>query len=330
LSSGLIALLDDVAAIAKIAAASLDDVAAHAAKAGAKTAGVVIDDAAVTPGYVIGFAAERELPIIGRIAAGSLRNKLLILLPASLALSLFLPWMITPLLMIGGAYLCTEGTEKVLETFVPHPANDHGLRSDVIATSAHALEDERVSGAIRTDFILSAEIMAIALATVSDQTIVTQAVALVLVAVGITAAVYGVVALIVKADDVGVALARQGSRSAVAFIGRALVRGMPGFLMSLSAIGTAAMIWVGGGIVTHGLETFGLDLLSHAITSTADAAAQLLPLAGGAVKWMVEASLMGIVGLFVGAAAIAALRYALVPGWKLLKRADASARDRHR
>jgi len=330
LSSGLIALLDDVAAIAKIAAASLDDVAAHAAKAGAKAAGVVVDDAAVTPGYVIGFAAERELPIIGRIAAGSLRNKLLILLPASLALSLFVPWVITPLLMIGGVYLCIEGTEKVLETFMPHQAHDAGSHSAATASSAQALEDERVSSAVRTDFILSAEIMAIALATVSDQTIVTQAVALLLVAVGITAAVYGVVALIVKADDVGVALARQDSRSAAAFIGRALVRGMPGFLTCLSAIGTAAMVWVGGGIVAHGLETYGLDVLSHAITSAADAAAHLLPFASGVVKWMVAAFLMGIVGLFVGAAAVAALRYALVPGWKLLKRADSSADDGRR
>lgn len=334
MSSGLIALLDDVAAIAKIAAASLDDVAAHAAKAGAKAAGVVIDDAAVTPGYVIGFAAERELPIIGRIAAGSLRNKLLILLPASLALSLFVPWVITPLLMVGGAYLCVEGTEKVLETFVPHPAHDAESRSAATASSAQTLEDERVSSAIRTDFILSAEIMAIALATVSDQTIITQAVALLLVAVGITAAVYGVVALIVKADDLGVALAHQDSRSTVASIGRAvghaLVRGMPGFLMSLSAIGTAAMIWVGGGVVAHGLETYGLDLLSHAITSTAEATAHLLPFASGAVKWVVEACLMGIVGLVVGAAAIAAVRYAFVPGWKLLKGADAAAHDGRR
>jgi predicted DNA repair protein MutK len=280
---------------------------------------------------VIGFAAERELPIIGRIAAGSLRNKLLILLPLSLALSLFLPWVITPLLMVGGAYLCVEGTEKVLEAVVPHRPDDPGLHSGVTVTSAQALEDERVSSAIKTDFILSAEIMAIALATVSDQSIVTQAVALLLVAVGITAAVYGVVALIVKADDLGVALARRDHRSMPAFIGRAigraLVRGMPGFLIFLSAIGTAAMVWVGGGIVAHGLETYGLDLLSHAITSAADAAAHLLPFAGGAVKWTVEAFLMGIVGLFVGAAAIAAVRYTLVPGWKLLKRADTSAHD---
>ena len=334
LSSGLIALLDDVAAIAKIAAASLDDVAAHAAKAGAKAAGVVIDDAAVTPGYVIGFAAERELPIIARIAAGSLRNKLLILLPLSLALSFFLPWVITPLLMVGGAYLCAEGTEKVLEAVVPHRPGDPGLHSGVAAAGAQALEDERVSSAIRTDFILSAEIMAIALATVSDQSIVTQAVALLLVAVGITAAVYGVVALIVKADDVGVALARRDGGSMLAAIGRAvgraLVRGMPGFLNFLSAIGTAAMVWVGGGIVAHGLETYGLDLPSQAITSAADAAAHLLPFAGGVVKWTVEAFLMGIVGLFVGAVAIAVVRYALVPGWKLLKRADVSTDDGRR
>src|SRR5262249_29262559 len=146
----------------------LDDVAAQAAKAGAKAAAIVIDDTAVTPRYVVGFVAERELPIVGRIALGSLRNKLLILLPCTLALSYFLPSMITPLLMFGGAYLCYEGTEKVLEAIVPHRARAHESKLETVALNPQSLEDEKVAGAIKTDFILSAEIMTIALATVPD------------------------------------------------------------------------------------------------------------------------------------------------------------------
>jgi len=181
LSIGLIALLDDVAAIAKVAAASLDDVAAQAAEAGVKAAGVVIDDAAVTPRYVLGFAAGRELPIVGKIAAGSLRNKLLVLLPVTLALSYFLPWMITPLLMFGGAYLCYEGTEKLLEAFIPHQALAHEAQLGTVAFNPQTLEDEKVASAIKTDFILSAEIMAITLAAVADGSILVQALVLALV-----------------------------------------------------------------------------------------------------------------------------------------------------
>jgi len=258
LSIGLIALFDDVAALAKMAAASLDDVAAQTAKAGAKAAGVVIDDAAVTPRFVLGFEAKRELPIVGKIAMGSLRNKILVLLPASLLLSYFLPSLITPLLMIGGAYLCYEGTEKALETIFPHQVHGHEAQLGTVALNPHTLEDEKVASAIKTDFILSAEIMAIALATASDQSIAIQALVLAVVGIGITIAVYGVVALIVKADDIGVALARRDSRSiagrASRAFGRALVLGMPGFLTFVGAIGTAAMIWVGSGIVLHGFE----------------------------------------------------------------------------
>jgi len=261
MSVGLMALLDDVAAIAKVAAASLDDVASQAAKAGVKAAGVVIDDTAVTPGYVIGFAAKRELPIVGKIAAGSLRNKLLILLPAALALSYFLPWTITPLLMLGGAYLCYEGVEKVLEAVMPHHAHQHEAQLGTVALNAKTLEDEKVASAVKTDFILSAEIMAITLAALPAGSFVKQALVLAVVAIGITVAVYGVVALIVKADDVGVALARNDGTSVIGsagrVLGRGLVRGMPSFLTVLSVVGTAAMIWVGGGIVLHGLEVYG-------------------------------------------------------------------------
>jgi uncharacterized protein len=323
LSVGLIALLDDITAIAKMAAASLGDAAAQAAKAGVKAAGVVIDDAAVTPRYVLGFAAKRELPIVGRIAAGSLRNKLFLLLPATLALSYFLPWMITPLLIFGGAYLCYEGTEKVLQAVMPHRAHAHEAQVGTVALNPQTLEDEKVASAVKTDFILSAEIMAITLAAVSDGSILMQALVLALVGTGITVAVYGVVALIVKADDIGVALARNGGRSIAACMsrafGRALVLGMPGFLTFLSAAGTAAMIWVGGGIIVHGLEACGVHSVGRAINSIAELAAHALPSAAGPVKWTVAAFLSGIVGLLIGAVSIPVIGFAFAPAWKRLK-----------
>ena len=281
MSVGLIALLDDVAAIAKVAAASLDDVASQAAKAGVKAAGVVIDDAAVTPRYVVGFSAKRELPIVARIAMGSLRNKLLILLPAAMGLSYFLPSAITPLLMIGGAYLCYEGAEKVYEgSWFPTARMPMRRGSVSAALNPQTLEDEKVAGAIKTDFILSAEIMAITLAAVPATNVWTQAFVLAVVGIGITVAVYGVVALIVKADDVGVALARnQSSRwpGGEQGDGPGLVQGMPVFLKFLSITGTAAMIWVGGGIIVHGLETYGLTSIGHAIHAAGEAAARALP-----------------------------------------------------
>ena len=202
--------------------------ASQAAKAGAKAAGVVIDDTAVTPGYVIGFEPKRELPMVGKIAAGSLRNKLLILLPAALVLSYFLPWTVTPLLMLGGAYLCYEGVEKVLEAVMPHHAHQHEAQLGTVALNARSVEDEKVASAIKTDFILSAEIMAITLAALPAGSIWKQALVLAVVAIGITVAVYGVVALIVKADDVGMALARRDGASAIGrAVGRGIVRGMP-------------------------------------------------------------------------------------------------------
>src|SRR3954469_11238565 len=153
MSIGLLGLLDDIAAIAKVAAASLDDVAAQSAKAGAKAAAVVIDDAAVTPRYVLGFSAERELPIVARIAAGSLRNKLFLLLPATLAVSYFLPRMLTPLLILGGVYLCYEGAEKVLGAIAPHKTRARDDRIGTVPTNAQTLEHEKVASAVRTDFI---------------------------------------------------------------------------------------------------------------------------------------------------------------------------------
>ena len=323
MSVGLIALLDDLAAIAKVAAAYLDDVTSQAANAGVKAAGVVIDDAAVTPGYVIGFVAKRELPIVRRIGAGSLRNKLLILLPAALALSYFLPWTITPLLMFGGAYLCYEGVEKVLETIMPHRAHVHEVQLGTIALNPQTVEDEKIASAIKTDFILSAEITAITLAAIPVGSILMQALVLALVGIGITVAVYGVVALIVKTDDVGVSLAKNEQDSAIGSLsralGRALVLGMPYFLTFLSAVGTAAMIWVGGGIVLHGLEVYGPPPIGLTVDAAAKAAAHVFPFAAGALEWIVAAAISGALGLLIGAVSIPIIGFAVAPAWKLLK-----------
>ena len=323
-SIGLIAILDDIASLAKVAAASIDDIAGQAAKAGAKAAGVVIDDAAVTPRYVVGFSAARELPIVGRIAVGSLRNKLLILLPAALALSVFAPWAITPLLMLGGAYLCYEGTEKVFEAVLPHKAHAHERALPPVAVNAQTLEDEKVASAIKTDFILSAEIMAIALAAIPEGSFATRAFVLGVVAVGITAAVYGGVALIVKADDAGVALARNTSTSALGSLSRALgkglVLGMPVLLVVLSIVGTAAMIWVGGGIIVHGLEEFRWPWAGHVIHTAAEAAGRAMPAITGVAEWIVTAAGSGVVGLVVGGALIPIVGYMIAPAWKAVRR----------
>lgn len=299
--SGLAALLDDVAAIAKLAAASIDDVGAAAGRAGAKAAGVVIDDTAVTPRYVTGFTPDRELPIIARIAKGSLKNKLLILLPAALALSALLPWAITPLLMLGAAYLCFEGAEKVWEEV---GEREPSLAEEAAELSSADHEREMVAGAVRTDFILSAEIMAIALAEVASEAFLSRTLILALVAVAITVGVYGMVGLIVKMDDIGLHLAERRSRGMRA-VGRALVHAMPKVMAALSTIGIAAMIWVGGGIIVHGLETFGIAGLAHLIHDSAEAAAHAVPGTGGAVEWAVGAVGSGLVGLVIGAVIVA-------------------------
>jgi predicted DNA repair protein MutK len=301
--SGLLALLDDVAAIAKVAAASVDDIAAAATKAGAKAAGVVIDDAAVTPKYVHGFQADRELPIIWRIALGSLKNKLVILLPGLMLLQTFLPAAITPLLMLGGAYLCFEGAEKVFHALFPHA--DHAVEEDFDTRDPAHLEEEKVAGAIKTDFILSAEIMTIALSTLPAQGVAMQAITLAIVGVLITAAVYGAVALIVKMDDVGLHLASTGRSGAVRGLGRGLVQGMPPLLSFLSTVGTAAMLWVGGSIVLHGLEVTHLWAWPYeTIHHLAETVAHAVPVAQGFVTWVVTAALDGVFGLILGVALI--------------------------
>jgi predicted DNA repair protein MutK len=296
--SGLLALLDDVAAIAKVAAASVDDVAAAAAKAGSKAAGVVIDDAAVAPKYVTGFAADRELPMIWKIARGSVRNKLLFLLPGLLVLQALVPQAITPLLMLGGAYLCFEGAEKVFHKLFPH--GDAAVEQDFDTRDPAHLEEEKVAGAIKTDFILSAEIMTIALASIPDSTLWMEAVTLAIVGVLITAAVYGAVALIVKMDDIGLHLAATGRTGAGRALGRGLVSAMPSLLALLSGVGTLAMLWVGGNILTHGLQVLGWPWIYDQIHHIAEAVAHAVPQAPGVVGWLVTATLDGLLGVVVG------------------------------
>lgn len=301
--SGLIALLDDVAGIAKLAATSLDDVAAATGRASSKAAGVVIDDTAVTPNYVMGLSPERELPIIWKIAKGSLRNKLLFLLPAALLLSAFAPWLLPPLLMAGGAFLCFEAVEKLIEAM----GKGHDVAQEAIQTHSSAeLEQQKVSSAIRTDFILSGEIMAISLGTVASEPIWEQAVVLVVVALLITAGVYGVVGLIVKMDDIGLHLAQRSSAATQA-LGRGLVKAMPVLMSVLGAVGTAAMLWVGGGLIVHGLHEFHLDLVPGAIHHVAEVAAHALPAVGAAADWIVNAIGGAIVGLVVGGIIVAVL-----------------------
>ena len=306
--SGLLALLDDVAAIAKVAAASVDDVIGQAAKAGSKAAGAVIDDAAVSPKYVQGFAPARELPIVGKIALGSIRNKVLILLPLALILSVFAPWLIAPLLILGGLYLCYEGAEKILHAFQHKDAH-----SKATGDPAH-LEEQKVKGAIKTDFILSAEIMTIALAAITTDSVWMRAAVLLVVAIGITVAVYGAVALIVKADDVGLWMANNGRLSVTRAVGRGIVAGMPTFLFLLTWIGTAAMLWVGGQIIVHSAAQLGWHAPKELIHHWAVTAAAMTPDGWhGTVEWIVTAFCDGVLGFVLGAITIPVVSRVLKP-----------------
>jgi len=304
--SGLIALLDDVATLTKLTAATIDDVGLAAGKAGTKAAGVVIDDTAVTPRYVVGLSPDRELPIIGKIAWGSLKNKLLFLLPGALGLTAFAPFMITPLLMIGGAYLAFEATEKILEKIL-HDEHHTEQLLDAVDDPAE-LEKLQVTGAIRTDFILSAEIMAIALAELEGLSVGMTAGALAAVAFAITAGVYGAVALIVKLDDIGVHLAGRPRAGARAF-GRGLVHVVPKLLQALSVIGTAAMLWVGGGILVHGLEEMHIaEAVPHLIHGIAHRVAEAFGMLSGVVGWAVSALGAAVVGVVVGGVIVVIVR----------------------
>ncbi len=307
---GLVALLDDIAAIAKVAAATIDDVGVAAGKAGTKAAGVVIDDTAVTPNYVVGLSPARELPIIWKIAKGSLRNKLFFLLPAALVLKWLAPWAITPLLMIGGAYLCFEAAEKIWEALTH---TDHSEEA-VTITDPEELEERQVAGAIRTDFILSAEITAIALAELPEMSLWMQGVVLAAVAVAITFGVYGAVALIVKMDDVGLHLSERANAGARS-LGHALLWLMPRLLKFLSVLGTAAMLWVGGGIFSHGLAEFGAGVVALTFEHWGVAAGEAVGWASGLVTWLVEALGSAAVGIVIGAIVVAVMH--MVPRKKV-------------
>lgn len=315
--SGLLALLDDVAAIAKVAAASVDDVVSQAAKAGAKAAGALIDDAAVTPKYVQGFKPDRELPIVWRIARGSLRNKMLFLLPAALLLSAFAPWAITPLLMLGGMYLCFEGAEKIFHVLFPHAV--HAIEEDFDVKDPAHLEETRVAGAIKTDFILSAEIMTIALAALPESGFWVEATTLAVVGVGITVVVYGGVAIIVKADDLGLLMSNKGRFGLTRSVGRAIVHGMPTFLKALLIVGTAAMLWVGGSIIVHGVKDLGYAAPYDWIHHVAVEAAQMSGQFAGAVEWSVTAGFDGLIGLALGLLLLPIATRIIAPIWGLLK-----------
>ena len=352
MSGGLLALLDDVALIAKVAAASLDDAAAQAVKASAKAAGIVIDDAAVTPRYVEGFAADREIPIVAKIALGSIKNKLLYLLPASLLLSALAPWAITPLLMLGGAYLCIEGYEKIYHAMFDHGEDAEEIMSEAEPVDPLALENERVSGAIRTDIILSAEIMAISLASVAESSFVTQVTVLIVVAVLITVAVYGAVALIVKADDAGLALANNQRpissglgllrraptnaptgldkvlRPVTQGFGRGLVKLMPPLLQVLTLIGTAAMLWVGGGIILHGLGVYGWAQPEHLIQELALTASAPLGVLAPLVNWLVAAAMAALIGIGIGGIVDIVWRRTGMPILRLVKLRRARRKER--
>lgn len=299
MAGGLVGLLDDVAALAKLAAASIDDVGVAAGRASAKAAGVVVDDTAVTPAYVQGLAAERELPIIKRIATGSIRNKLLFILPAALILSEVAPTLVEIILMAGGTFLCYEGVHKIYHK-LKGDDHDHDVP---VAMKGPEAEARTVAGAVRTDFILSAEIMVIALKEVLDEGVVSRAVILVVVALMITAIVYGVVALIVKMDDVGLSLAGRESESAQR-LGRTLVAAMPKLLAVLSVVGTSAMLWVGGHILVVGADELGWHG-PHDVVHDLEDAVHDVGGVGGLLGWLANTAASAVVGLVVGAVAVA-------------------------
>ena len=302
MSSGLFALLDDVAALAKLAAASVDDVSAAAGRATAKAAGVVIDDTAVTPQYVQGIAAERELPIVKRIAIGSLRNKLLLILPVALLLSQFAPWALTPILMLGATYLCYEGAEKIWGRLRGHEHNA-GAETEIKDRDA---EEKTVAGAIRTDLILSAEIMVIALNEVAAQSFWPRLIILVVGAFVITIVVYGVVGAIVKMDDIGLSLAQRSGRMAQR-IGRGLVAGMPKVLATLSTVGIVAMLWVGGHILLTGTDKVGWHSPYAIVHHLEELVSDATGAAGSALAWLTNTGISAVIGLVVGGLVLAVL-----------------------
>ncbi|MGW8593109.1 DUF808 domain-containing protein [Dietzia sp. NPDC055340] len=297
MAGGLAALLDDVAVLARMAAASVDDVAAAAGRASVKAAGVVVDDTAVTPQYVRGVEPSRELPIIRRIATGSLGNKAVIIVFA-LLLSQFVPWLLTPILMLGGLYLSFEGAEKVWERVSGH----HQDETPVVERGPDA-EKKLIRSAVTTDFILSAEIMVIALNEIAGEAFWSRAVILVVVGLAITALVYGVVAVIVKMDDLGLHLAGKDSPGVQKF-GHGLVRSMPTILNVIGFVGMLAMLWVGGHILLVGLDELGVTGPYHLVHVLADPAAGIAGV-GAFLSWLVSTVCSAVFGLIVGAVIVA-------------------------
>ena len=298
---GLAALLDDIAALAKLAASSLDDIGAAAGRASAKAAAVVVDDTAVTPKYLQGFTPQRELPVIWKITKGSLLNKAIIIVLA-LLLSQFVPWLLTPLLMCGGLYLAFEGAEKLWEWASGHKKE----AEEVAAERSPDQEDAIVGSAVRTDFILSAEIMVIALKEVASETFWVRAVTLVVVAIAITALVYGVVAVIVKLDDIGLALTKK-ERESTQRLGRGLVQAMPIILRVLSIVGTLAMLWVGGHILLVGMDELGFHPPYTFVHHLSEAVHHAVPGVGGALGWIVETFFSMVLGVLLGAVVVGAV-----------------------
>ncbi|TCW31303.1 DUF808 domain-containing protein [Gulbenkiania mobilis] len=286
--SSLLALIDDIATL-------LDDIAAMSKVAAKKTAGVLGDDLALNAQQVSGVNADRELPVVWAVAKGSLRNKL-ILVPAALAISALLPQAVTPLLMVGGVFLCFEGFEKLAHKYLHSPAEDaarHAVEREALANPAIdvvALEKEKIEGAIRTDFILSAEIIVITLGTVSDQPFLQQLTVLAVIALVMTIGVYGLVAGIVKLDDGGLLLSRQPSPLAQK-MGRAILRAAPWLMKTLSVAGTAAMFLVGGGILVHGLHPLAETLHHISVASGLQ----------GVAEGLLDAVLNGVTGIVAGA-----------------------------
>ena len=312
MASSLLALIDDIATI-------LDDVAVMSKVAAKKTAGVLGDDLALNAQQVSGVKADRELPVVWAVAKGSFKNKA-ILVPAALAISAFAPWAITPLLMIGGAFLCYEGFEKLAHKFL-HSAEEDKQHNDALAQALAdesvdlvALEKDKIKGAVRTDFILSAEIIVISLGTVSNASFGTQVAVLSTIALVMTVGVYGLVAGIVKLDDAGLYLSRVVN-SALQMLGRMLLAGAPILMKTLSVVGTAAMFMVGGGILMHGVPP-----LYHIVESAA-AAAGGVPGIGGVLQVVTPTLIDAVAGVIAGALVLLVVHL----GMKMFKRKGPAA-----
>lgn len=299
MSASFFALLDDIAVLAKAAAASIDDVVAGAAKASAKSAGVVIDDAAVTPQYVQGISPKRELPVIWKITRGSLINKAIIIV-AIMLLSLWAPWVFPWLLLVGGTYLAFEGAEKVWHWVGSRHSDQHNVEEVVERTETS--EKQIVASAVRTDLVLSTEIMLISLANIDSNSWGMRLAMLITVAVLMTVAVYGTVALLVKMDDAGFWLRRRRPRALKVF-GTWLVKAMPWVFRALSIVGVVAMLWVGGHILIANLAEVGVPWFYDALHAIEEAL-HALP---GALLWVVDSALSAVFGLAWGAIVVAVL-----------------------